>query len=521
MSERHILYLTSTRAVLFRWAGARLSAEGSFPATEEGAAAFSQHIADRRIGLFYLLADVVEEDFHHDTIPFVRGADRRALLERKLAQRYRDTSLSLVLSTGTEKTQRRDERLLFSSFTNTQQFQPWLAAVRERELAVAGVYSVALVAGSLAAALGQKKGPCLLVTLEEAGLRQSYVEGGRLRFSRLGPLDAASATNPDRVAEAFDRETTRVYQYLAAMRVLPKDGGPLETVLVAPPGQYERIVAATPRVAQLKVSVVEFETAVRATGLRGMPEGMGAEALYLHLLARRAPRDQYARENLRGSFRIWQWRNALLAGGATLFVGCLIYAGLNVARIHSVNEEIRADHEQSRAAAARYAGMTSNFPAMPTTTENLRTTMQNYGTVVKQTRSPSRLLADLSRAVTASPRIELESASWENAASLRKVKPAAATPTPVPGLAPSAATRYEVVELWAKVLGTRANDYRLTMQLVNDFLDQLRKQPGVEVISTELPFDIGSQKTLSGDVGVEQRTEEPRFKVVVARRVTP
>jgi hypothetical protein len=101
------------------------------------------------------------------------------------------------------------------------------------------------------------------------------------------------------------------------------------------------------------------------------------------------------------------------------------------------------------------------------------------------------------------------------------VKPAAATPTPVPGLAPSAATRYEVVELWAKVLGTRANDYRLTMQLVNDFLDQLRKQPGVEVISTELPFDIGSQKTLSGDVGVEQRTEEPRFKVVVARRVTP
>lgn len=519
MSERHILYLTSTRAVLYRWAAARLWAEGSFPANEEGAAAFSQLIADRRIGLFYLLADVVEEDFHQDTIPFVRGNDRRALLERKLAQRYRDTSLSLVLSTGTEKTQRRDERILFSSFTNTQQFQPWLAAVRERELAVAGVYSVALLAGSLATALGQKKGPCLLVTLGEAGLRQSYVEGGRLRFSRLGPLDAGSATSPDRIAEAFDRETTRVYQYLAAMRVLPKDDRPLETLLVAPPGQHERILAAAPRVAQLKVSVVEFESAVRAAGLRGMPEGMGAEALYLHLLARRPPRDQYARESLRGSFRIWQWRNALLAGGATLFAGCLIYAGLNAARIQSVNDEIRVDREQARTAAARYAGMTANFPAMPTTTENLRTAMQHYGTVVKQTRSPSRLLADLSRAVTASPRIELESLNWENTSSLRKLKPAA-SPPPVPGLA-SAAARYEVVELWAKVLGTRANEYRLTMQLVNDFLNELRKQPGVEVVSTELPFDIGSQKTLSGDVGVAQRTEEPRFRVVVARRVAP
>lgn len=521
MSERHLLYLTSGRAVLYRWAASRLWAESSFPATEDGAAAFAQYIANRRMGLFYLLADVVEEDFHQDVIPFVRGADRRALLERKLAQRYRDTSLSLVLSAGTEKTQRRDERILFGSFTNTQQFQPWLAAVRERELAVAGVYSVALLAGSLALALGQKKGPCLLVTLEEAGLRQSYVEGGRLRFSRLGPLDAASATSPDRVAEAFDRETTRVYQYLAAMRLLPKDGEPLETILVAPPRQHERILASAPRVPQLKVSVVDFESAVRAAGLRGMPDGVGAEALYLHLLARRPPRDQYARESVRGSYRVWQWRSALVAGGATLFAGCLIYAGLNVARIYSVNEEIRADREQARSAAAQYAGMTAKFPAMPTTTENLRTTMQQYGTVVKQTRSPSRLLADLSRAITASPRIEVETVNWENTATLRKVRPAAPTPPAVPGLAPSAATRYEVAELWAKVLATRSNEYRLTMQIVNDFLEELRKQPGVEVVSTELPFDIGSQKTLTGDVGVEQRAEEPRFKVVVARRLGP
>ncbi len=519
MSERHLLYFTSARSVLYRWSGARLTAESAFPGTEEGAAAFAQYIASRRLGLFYLLADVVEEDFHQDTIPYVRGADRRALLDRKLAQRYRDTSLSLVLSAGSEKTQRRDERIVFSSFTNTQQFHPWISAVRERETAVAGVYSVALLAGPLAAALGQKKAPCLLVTLEEAGLRQSYVEGGRLRFSRLGPLDASTVTNPDRVAEAFDRETTRVYQYLAAMRLLPKDGGPLETVLVAPPGQHERILAAAPRVPQLKVSVVEFESAARAVGLRGIPEGAGAEALYLHLLAKKAPREQYARESLRGSYRMWQWRNALLAGGATVMAGCLVYAGLNMARLYSVQEDIRADRQQTQAAASQYAGMTAKFPPMPTTTDNLRTAMQQYGTVVRHTRTPSRLLADLSRAITASPRVEIEQIQWEVAAGSRRAKTAAPPPPAVPGLAPSVDTRYEIVELSAKVLGTRANDYRLTMQIVNEFLDELRKQPGIEVVSTELPFDIGSQKTLSGDVGVEQRTEEPRFKVVLSRRI--
>jgi hypothetical protein len=112
--------------------------------------------------------DIVEEDFHQETIPFVRGADRRTLVGRKLAQRYRDTSLSLAISLGFEKTQRRDERLLLSSFTNNAQFQPWLNVLRERRQSRA--FSVALVAPRLAL-IGRRR--CLLVTLRQAGLRKT------------------------------------------------------------------------------------------------------------------------------------------------------------------------------------------------------------------------------------------------------------------------------------------------------------------------------------------------------------
>jgi hypothetical protein len=168
--------------------------------------------------------------------------------------------------------------------------------------------------------------------------------------------------------------------------------------------------------------------------------------------------------------------------------------------------------------------MTAKFPAMPTTTDNLRTAMQQYGTVVKQTRLPTKLLADMSRALNASPKVEIEQLQWENSLGLKKFKPpaggpnAAPAPPVIPGLG-GPEPRYEIVEISARVLATRANDYRNTMQIVNEFIEELRKQPGIEVVSTELPFDIGSQKSLTGDVGVEQRSEEPRFKVVVARRV--
>ena len=524
MSDKHILYFTAVRAVLYRWHQGRLTSENSFPNSEEGAEAFSQYISARKLGLFYLLADVVEEDFHQDTIPFVRGADRRALLDRKLAQRYRDTSLSLALSMGYEKTQRRDEKILFSSFTNTQQFQPWLAAARERDLTIAGVYSIALLAGPLAIKLGAKKGPALIVTLEEAGLRQSFVEGGKLRFSRLGPLDAASVTNPDRVAEAFDRETTRVYQYLSAMRVLQKDAPPLETALVAPSGQRERILAAAPRVPQLRVTVVDLDDGARAVGLRGLPPGAGAEALFLHLLAKAPPREQYARENLRGAFRVWQWRNAMVWGSAAAMGGCMLYAGVNLLKVHDLKQEIEADRSQAQLAGQTYSGVTAKFPPVPTSSDNLRTTMERYGTVVKQTRTPKPLLVDISRALGASPKIELESLRWETTMGLKlppkegEARPAA-TPAPVVPGTGKPTEQYETVEVTARVVSTRIDDYRGTMAVVNEFLDSLRKQPGLEVVRTDLPFELGTQKSLTGDVGAVQKSEEPLIKVMVARKV--
>ena len=49
--------------------------------------------------------------------------------------------------------QRRNEKLLLTSFTNTQQFAPWLDALEEAGARLAGVYSVPLLAPALAARL--------------------------------------------------------------------------------------------------------------------------------------------------------------------------------------------------------------------------------------------------------------------------------------------------------------------------------------------------------------------------------
>jgi len=176
-----LLYFTAHQVTAYRWSRGELLKLAAFEAGENGVAEFSKYVDGARRSLFYVLGDVVEEDFFQENIPYVRGADRRALLARKLSQRYRDASLALPLSLGSEThAGRREERILYMSFTNTQQFQPWLDALRSHEARVAGVFSVALIAAVAGKRLGFKGGRYLLVSLQQGGLRQSFVENGRI-----------------------------------------------------------------------------------------------------------------------------------------------------------------------------------------------------------------------------------------------------------------------------------------------------------------------------------------------------
>lgn len=523
MPAKRLIYVTAAHATAYAWASGRLSVEASFPAGEEGVAAFANYLAAAPSSLYYVLADVVEEDFHQENVPLLRGGDRRALLERKLAQRYRDTSLSVALSLGVERGQRREERIVFSSFTNTQQLHPWLAALRDADAPVVGVYSVALVAPRLAALLGVKRSPCLMVSLSQAGLRQSYIDGGEIRFSRLGPLEPAEAASAERVAEAFDRETTRVYQYLTAMRVLPREGGAVDTLLIAQPGQAAAVRDAAGTVAQLRVRVLDLDEVRRKVGLKAAPAGAGAEALYLHLLAAHPPAQQYAKENLRGAFRLHQWRAGLVAGGAAVLAACLLYAGTEVWEILRLHDAAGRDRTQAALALQGYGRVTAAFPAMPTSTENLRTAMQQYRLVAAQTRSPRDLLIELSRVLSDSPRIDLEQLSWEFDAKLDDLARDAAGAGSAPARPASggAAPRYEAVEIAARVRETSASDYRGIQLLVNQFVERLRKRPGVEVLAVKMPFEANSRTQLSGDIGTARTGDVPRFTVVIGRRIAP
>jgi hypothetical protein len=514
VAEKRVLYLSQSLLTAYRVRRGRVDLDARFSENEEGLAGFDAYLKRLPKGtLAHLLADVVEEDFQHETIPALRGAERRAVIDRRLAQRYRDPSLSLVHSLGIEKGQRRDERLLVSSFTNPAMFQPWLTVLRASGLAVVGVFSVEQLAPRIAKLLGHGKGATLLVSLNAAGLRQSYVEPPGIRFSRLSALPASDLASPERLAVAFLRETTRLRQYLFSARSFAQENEALDVLMVAPAELRPGLEAV--REESLSIRVVELPDAMNRVGVRLRPADAGAEVLYVYLAAVATPRDQYAREALRGRYRVHQIRAAVLAAGALACATSLVAAGANVLTAFGVRSDIRQDEQQLKMIADQYARLAARLPAMPTSAESVRTSVDKFAQLERGTVRPEPALELVSQALQSSPRVELESLRWERLDALPPNAAAAASSPKLAGQGP-----FEIVEIGGRVPTARASEYRGLTALVNDFVAALKRQPGVEVIGTRLPFDVGPQTSLSGDI-VTDRGEVPSFSVFVARRATP
>ncbi len=270
MATRHILYFTAEDHYLYRSVGPTLELEGKFTGDDLGLSAFREYLAGQRGALFAVVADLAGEDFHEEQIAYLRGADREAVLARRLAQRYRDTRLATALSLGQVATpERRNERVLLTSFTNTQQLTPWLDALEEAGTRLSGVYSVPLLAPALATKLAGRNTRLLVVTANRAGLRQCYVENGKLRFARL---ERTVDMVPQALALFVRSETQRLVQYLTTLRALPRDGAAVQVLVIAPPGQRAIFEQALPSDARLVFRVVDFDEAQRRIKLRRVPE---------------------------------------------------------------------------------------------------------------------------------------------------------------------------------------------------------------------------------------------------------
>jgi hypothetical protein len=216
--RKQLFYLNNNNLTAYAWASGNISVVREFQNDLYGQQEFSTYLAANAKVTAYLLVDLIEESFQRDTIPHVLGKARTTLIKRRLGQIFRDTPFRQGMVQGREKTGRKDDQILFSALTNPVLVKPWVDALIEKKVPLAGIFSLPLLSPILFKKFKLESGPLLLVSHQSSGLRQSYMQDGHVIFSRVTPV---FDMRPEAVAETVTQELAKTRQFLASTRQLP------------------------------------------------------------------------------------------------------------------------------------------------------------------------------------------------------------------------------------------------------------------------------------------------------------
>jgi hypothetical protein len=314
-------------------------------------------------------------------------------------------------------------------------------------------------------------------------------------------------------------ETLRLAQYLTTLRALPREGAPVRVLVVAPPGQRAAFEQALTSDTRLLFTTVDADETARKIGIRRTPQGTSAEALYLYLAAKKPPREQFASRDDRRRYFVWQLQRGIVAAGALGLAACALYAGGKTLEALDARDSAASQAQQARAAADQYARITAGFPVTQTSTENLKVAVVEFQRIAERTASPERSFLHVSRVLEKFPQFEIDRINWSVGRPEERGKPAAAQPPADPAKPPPPTDVAVRLEISGRVNATQREDYRGITAQVQRFAGALAAS-GYELVRTQLPFDITSEGTLTGDIGGAAETgEAPRFTVVLARRL--
>ena len=511
MPTQRILFLANAHLSAYRVQSGTVVQETAFAADAAGLAACTDYLRQNRRSQFRLLVDGADESFQVEDIPHSSGADRQAILKRKMAQHSFASPYACVHSCGRLKSGRRDERLLFMAFAQPQQLEPWIAALRHSDAVLAGIYSLPQ---TLIGLLPEKSAETvLLTTLSSAGLRQTLFTEGKMRFSRLTPLGRFDAES---YAHAAAEEALKMHQYLSGQRLIERDK-PLTVRLLAHPTALTALRERCRDTASLRFATVDLLEEARRAGLRVPLAESRADLLCCYLLAKKPPAEQFAPPHLLDYYRLQQTRFALHVAAASVLFTALAFGVLRTLDNMRMEESSALAREQTRLNQAQYAAKMQSLPAMPLGIDALRAVTERYDQAVLRAQGPTPLLIQLSRTLDAFPAVTIDRIEWKV---VEQLQPSGGGPLlpPAQSAGQGITGPFAQATVVARLPLALAGDPRGQMALATEFLDHLGRAPETQASLLQPPTDsLSAQALRSSDA--DNPLVAPGFTFRLARRL--
>lgn len=417
----------------------------------------------------YLLVDLIEEDFRHESVPHLSGGNRSALLQRKYEQFYRNTPFRQATLLQRQKTGRRDDDMLFSALTNPALITPWLDILLAQQIPLAGIYSVPQISAPLIK--DHPSNHLLLISWERfAGLRQTYFSEHRLQISRLTPIHAGLSFQ-----DAVVKELTRTYQYLKSLSLLPS-GQTLDVRILCHSNDLVELQAKLPKGADMRHEFTDLAELAKQFKLEHRCTDSDASQIFLHQLAEKPPKAHYASAEHTHYSTVWQLRNALNWAAGALLLGSLLWGAADVWQSSDDANEAESLKIQAQRNLGEAQQITLTFPNTHAPASDMKAAVtvmrkfDQYGPI------PDEILQPVSATLGRHPQIELDELAWR----MDATEPVAEnTLADIPA---------QVITLKGHLTGF-ASDYRAALNYLERFQHDLSAQ-GYQVTALTKPLDV-------------------------------
>lgn len=506
MFRKQLLYLTNDRLTTHLWEKGELFGGDAFLNDAAGWEAFSRHLAATPNIPVYLLADLIEEDFHRDSLPHVIGGTKKTLAQRRLGQLYRDTPYRHAEQQGRQTEGRRDDIMLFSALTNAELLKPWLDALIRQKSPLAGIYSPALLSRIILKKLDLTRNHLLLVTQQSCGVRQSYFQQTHLKFSRL-----TSLTEDDTAAATVAQETAKIQQFLASARLLPR-GEAMDVVVLGHGEDLPLLQEACRGTPALSYHFLALEDAARSLGVGNPAAVTLCDPIFLHLLGRGAPASHYTLPEKTWFFELWQARAALYGLGLASLAGGVLWTGANSVKAVEFYLQSRQLELETRIAQAQHQTLIRGLPPTAASPQNMKAAVETEQMIARNAPRPAALIGAISQALDAFPQIRVNQLKWQASENSGEAEAGQQAQPPMAGRGenppPSAILvgiprrPYQTVLIEGEVAPFR-NDYRTALENVRLFAAELGKNKSLEVSVTRQPLDTRPDVRLEGSAGGE------------------
>ena len=486
MSRKTLFFLSSNTFHAHLWRNGVLSSSTYFLNSAEGLEQLSEFLKNHRDPT-YILVDLIEEDFRHEVVPHLTGANHQALVQRKFEQYYRSTPFRLARKQRRQDDGRRDDELLFSALTNPARITAWLELLLLHETPIVGIYSLPHASIPLVKEIEYDQ--LLLLSWEkDAGLRQSYYFNKRLRFSRLTPL------NPNTTfAEAVSTETARTYQYLQSLSLTPR-GEQLNTHIICHAQDKALLDANLSSNKDIRYSYIDLQQIGKRLKSKITFTDSDATPLFLHLLATRPPRGNYASAEHSHFYYLWLTQRGLFGLAAAVALVCVIWSGLSFMQGSGVDDEIDTLKVQSSRIMSQAREITQGFhndiqnkDGSAVSATDMKSAVTLFRKLQFYSVPPQTILKELSTTLNSFPRIRTSKLGWQ-ASNL-----------------PGSSYPSQVITFDAELTDFGKN-YRSALEYLQRFQLALTRA-GYTVTPIKMPLDFSSKGSISADI--REGTDKP------------